>query len=305
MARMSTDDVLGRDTRLDHLAELCGWSRRETAGCLQLDVWPLCYDRVTPNIPPGDVDRAANRFAVSPVKFAGGFSAALVECGLARPATKSDRVYRWEKEDGSVVDLEWRDPEWRGRIYLKGAADRIAYIVKKKVSGRHGGKRSAESRSSSQAVLQAPLQGPFKHTTAELNPSVTPTVTPTATDHIAPDPAPVVPLALVPETERKQRAPRQPSGDHQTVIAAFNEWFVAAYETKPTWGAKQGARVNRLLKQHSVSEILRRIEILFASPPSWLVPPFDLGTLEQHFDKLAQPATKPRGHDEPRMGTEL
>src|SRR5690348_7758875 len=131
MARMSTDDSLGRDPRLDHLAELCGWTRRETAGCLQLDVWALCYDRVTPNLPPGDVDRVAARGAASPVKHAGGFSAALLECGLARPSTRSDGTYRWEKDDASIVILEWRDPQWRGRIYLKGAADRIAYILKK------------------------------------------------------------------------------------------------------------------------------------------------------------------------------
>lgn len=171
MARMSTDDSLGRDPRLDHLAELCGWTRRETAGCLQLDVWPLCYDRVTPNIPPGDIDRAANRNAVSPVKFAEGFSGALIECGFARPSTKDDLVYRWERDDGSVVDLEWRDAAWKGRVYLKGASDRIAYILKKQASGRVGGKRSAKSRGSNQAPLEAPLEAVLKHTSAELNPS--------------------------------------------------------------------------------------------------------------------------------------
>jgi hypothetical protein len=32
--------------------------------------------------------------------------------------------------------------------------------------------------------------------------------------------------------------------------------------------------------------VQRRIGILFDSPPSWLKPPYDLGTLVQHFDKL-------------------
>lgn len=146
MARLSIDDSLARDPRLEDLAELCGWSRRETAGCLQLDVWPLCYDRVTPNLRARDIDRAANRDAVAPVKHPGGFAAALIQCGLGRPATKRDSHYTWIKNDGSVVQLPWKDHEWRDRIYVSGAADRIAYLLKKEESGRAGGTRSSENR---------------------------------------------------------------------------------------------------------------------------------------------------------------
>ena len=205
MARMSTDDSLGRDPRLDHLAELCGWTRRETAGCLQLDVWPLCYDRVTPNIPPGDIDRAANRSAVTPVLFAGGFSGALIESGFARQATRNDTVYHWVRDDGSVIDLDWRDPSWKGRVYLKGAADRIAYILKKQSSGRVGGKRSAESRGSKQAPLEAPL----KHQAGKLNPSDLPSASPTVnTDPATAGAAPSGGLAEVKEKTRRHAADR-------------------------------------------------------------------------------------------------
>lgn len=146
MARMSIDDSFKRDTRLDDLAELVGWTRRETAGCLQMDVWPLCYDRVTPNIRARDIDIAANREAVTPVKHPGGFSAALVEAGLGRPATKQDAYYLWTKNDGSEMKLPWRDPEWRDRVYIVGAPERIAYLLKREESGKAGGTKSAEVR---------------------------------------------------------------------------------------------------------------------------------------------------------------
>lgn len=146
MARMSIDDGLGRDTRLDDLAVLCGWTKRETAGCVSLDIWPLCYDRVTPNIRARDLDIAANRNAVSPVKHPGGFSAALVESGLARPSTRHDTYYLWIKNDGSEVQLPWRDTEWRDRIYVCGAPERIAYLLKREESGKAGGTKSAETR---------------------------------------------------------------------------------------------------------------------------------------------------------------
>lgn len=181
MARMSIDDSFARDTRLDDLAEFCGWTRRETAGCLQLDIWPLCYDRVTPNIRARDLDIAANRSAVSPVKHPGGFSAALVESGLARPATKRDTHYLWVKNDGTEVALPWRDPEWKDRVYVCGAADRIAYLLKKEESGRVGGQKSAESR-----IKRSKHRSSSASTTASSSasstgsPSANPSATPTA-----------------------------------------------------------------------------------------------------------------------------
>ncbi len=75
---------------------------------------------------------------------------------------------------------------------------------------------------------------------------------------------------------------------------AVDEWFRhyrESYGADPTWGSKQGAQLNRLIKAHSADEVIRRLAILFASPPSWLKPPFDFSTLVQHFDKLVSPST--------------
>lgn len=77
------------------------------------------------------------------------------------------------------------------------------------------------------------------------------------------------------------------------MVAAFDAAFRAQNGAAPTWGAKQGAQVRELVTKHSAAEVQRRIGVLFTAPPSWLVPPFDLGTLVQHFDKLAAPSKPP------------
>lgn len=203
MARISLDDSLGRDPRLDHLAELCGWTRRETAGCLQLDVWPLCYDRITPNVPPDDINRMANRGAPTPVLVEGGFAAALIKCGLARKSTQGDLVYRWERDDGQTVDLEWPDQTWRGRIYIKGSAERIAYRLKKKASGKVGGKRSAVSRTTTQALLEAPLEQCSSTQPTSANPSASASASAVATANTDPATADAGPSDCLDDVKEK------------------------------------------------------------------------------------------------------
>lgn len=112
MARMSIDDMLSRDPRLMRLAKLCGWSKRETAGALVLDVWPLCYDRERSKLPVADVDAAAEL---------DGFALKMVESGLAV----------------RVGD---------DQIRISGAKHRIEYLRKKQQAGSKGGRKSGESR---------------------------------------------------------------------------------------------------------------------------------------------------------------
>lgn len=112
MARMSVDDMLGRDPRLMRLAKACGWSRRETAGCLVLDVWPLCYDREHHELADIDIDIASG---------VDGFAQLMVDAGLAV------RVRR-------------------DRVRVAGAKKRIAYLRAKKAAGYAGGLKSAEAR---------------------------------------------------------------------------------------------------------------------------------------------------------------
>lgn len=142
MARMSIDDMVARDTRIDRLAKLCGWSRRETRACLE-DVWALCYDRVVPYLDPEDIEVTAARDAISPPPIE-GFVAALRKVGLARDATAADRVH--VRKDGTKVP--WPDQNWRDRVYLSGAAERVGYLLAKRSAGSEGGVKSGESRRS-------------------------------------------------------------------------------------------------------------------------------------------------------------
>lgn len=115
MARMSVDDSVLRDTRVKRLAKAMGWSRRETIGAL-LDVWAVCYDRVSPVLHVDDVNEAAE---------ADAFCAQLIAADLA-----------------SLL------PEDASRVRLSGVEDRIGYLSTKQKAGRQGGVKSGESRRS-------------------------------------------------------------------------------------------------------------------------------------------------------------
>lgn len=112
MARMSIDDMVGRDPRITVLAKLIGWSRRETLGCLVGDVWPITYDQRTHLVSERVIDAAAGH---------DGFAAAMIEAELAT-----------------------RDRS--GKVRVGGARERVEYLNHKARSGREGGLKSAESR---------------------------------------------------------------------------------------------------------------------------------------------------------------
>lgn len=258
MARMSVDDMLGRDPRLMRLAKACGWSRRETAGCLVLDVWPLGYDRESSDLLDADIDTAAGM---------DGFAQKMVEADLAvRRSTD--------------------------RIRLRGLRDRIKYLKDKRAAGMRGGRKRVENiRESGQAnSKQTPskLQAPVKQTSstsgstpqADGNPSASASASAPVS---APDPVPDL-----------QSAPVGALG-HKDVVARFHSLYVQASRgQKPSWGEKQGGMINTLLKKHPAHEIIRRTEILFSAPPKFLIGTTpDLETLVQHFDKLATPYRPP------------
>ncbi len=112
MARMSIDDKVCRDPRIAMLAVAVGWSRRETVGCLVLDVWALCYDQETPLVSERLIDASAGL---------PGFAQSMIDC-----------------------DLATRDRG--GKVRVRGAKDRIKYLEKKRDAGREGGLKSAEVR---------------------------------------------------------------------------------------------------------------------------------------------------------------
>lgn len=135
MARMSVDDSFLRDPRVAHLAETCSWSVRETRGCL-LEVWALCYDRVSPDLSEGDIDRTAGRR---------GFARDLIEVGLA-----------------TAKHLRGRD--W---FRISGAEERIRYLKSRSSAGRTGGLNSGEAR---REKAKQSLKQTFDEREAPVNP---------------------------------------------------------------------------------------------------------------------------------------
>lgn len=118
MARMSVDDSILRSPGVLRIAKALGWHRHRVIGAI-LDVWAICYDRVTPVIgDPIDIDTAADH---------DGFALELVRVGLAT-----------ETPDG---------------LLIRGAAERIRYLEGAEQSGRRGGLASAAKRKADNEML--------------------------------------------------------------------------------------------------------------------------------------------------------
>lgn len=91
-----------------------------------------------------------------------------------------------------------------------------------------------------------------------------------------------------PPAESPSKPKREPSGPHQTAIAAFDAYYRAEHGgSKPTWNGKTTKLMSALVKAHGLEEIVRRIRVLRDGPPKFPPAPWDMATFSQHFDKLA------------------
>jgi hypothetical protein len=182
MARMSIDDMLGRDPRLLRLSKACGWSRRETAGCLILDVWPLCYDREKIDIADVDIDIAAGM---------DGFTQLMVNVGLAVRVTTD-------------------------KVRIAGARDRIKYLQAKRAAGYRGGVKSAEVRGKEVKQTPSTRQANSKHSSSKGQASGNPSVPDSASAPVLvldlPAPAPAVALGYSDVVARFDLLYKQRSG---------------------------------------------------------------------------------------------
>ncbi len=169
-----------------------------------------------------------------------------------------------------------------GGIRVRGTAGRIEWLQTLRASSKAGGlanasrlasKRKPNGSNSKPNGSQSEPNGSQTEAKAEPHPSV-PTPTLTLKEDVRQAPLPLVP---------------EPSAPTRRVTDAFNERYLTAYGTKPTWDGRNGKAIKALLKSHPADEVVRRIGILFDAPPTWLVEPYDFSTFVQHFDKLVQP----------------
>ena len=246
MARMSIDDMLGRDPRLLRLAKLCGLSKHEVAGRLVLDVWPLCYDRERPELPVADIDIAAG---------IDGFAQMMCDVGLAT-SVKGEKVR------------------------INGARDRIKYLQAKREAGYKGGLKSGEARGKEGKQTGSKPEAEGKQTASKpqapgnpIPPSPPPASVPPKEEAPAPPP-----LVLIPESPR-------PKSDQQYLTDLFFERFERSYGTKPTWTDRQAGQIAGLLKKHPIAELIARIDFMFSGKADWPKPPYTLDTFVTNIDR--------------------
>ncbi len=254
MARMSIDDMLGRDPRLLRLAKSCGWSRRETAGCLVLDVWPLCYDREKSDIADIDIDIAADM---------DGFAQLMVNSGLAVRVGP-------------------------GKVRVSGAKKRIKYLQAKQASGYKGGLKSAEARNKeskqNSSTGQANSKQPSSKGQAAVNPSVPDSASASVSPPVlVPDPPPVQ------DQRASPAATDEPKVNHQPAIRHFEDRYLVAEGGAYSWPKGHAAAIHRLVKLHGLDEVIRRTDLLFdGKGPTWIKPPFTVGTLSSQWNAITK-----------------
>lgn len=88
---------------------------------------------------------------------------------------------------------------------------------------------------------------------------------------------------------RRDAAPKLEG--YQDVVDCFHRAYESAHSGHaPTWSAKTGAMIKRLIKAHGAVEVQRRIAVMFGNPPpAWPPGPYDIGVLVQHFDRFVEP----------------
>jgi hypothetical protein len=173
-----------------------------------------------------------------------------------------------------------------GGIRIKGTTGRIEWLGSKRAASKAGGEAKKKASEGQKSPKRKPKRsqpgatGQPNGSPLSLSLSLSPSLLPPSGEEGYGEP------------EEPAAVTHSPS-PHAETVRAFNDRYVAAYGVGPTWGERQGKQVKRLLKAHGAAEVQRRIGILFDFPPDWLTPPFDVGTLEQHFDKLAVPSRQP------------
>jgi len=281
MARINVDQQALTDARFARLAELRGWADADHARGKMLRIWNECIHR-GPELEVWLIDH----------HLGAGGAGDLLDAQLATLVRLA----------GEVAGV----PAGGTLVRIKGTDGRTDYLEKVRKRTQVAGKARAATaqrvagRFASNGHEQDAGGGVTSKTSA---PAPAPDPAPEEKNSGAPaEPPPT--FALTGERP-KPKAPKHPqldpTTDHSRAIAAFDVAYSKAYGAKPTWDGKSGALISKLLKAHGLAEVLRRIDVLFTSPPAWLTPPFDVATLAQHFDKLV--VTAPAAPSKPKIAS--
>ena len=91
------------------------------------------------------------------------------------------------------------------------------------------------------------------------------------------------------------------TGPHNAAINEFHAYYQRTHGgADPTWKGRNAKLMSDLVKAHGLPEITRRIRVLETTTTIWPLPPWDMPTFSQHFDKLSVAAPQPTtGRAEP------
>lgn len=154
-----------------------------------------------------------------------------------------------------------------GGIRIRGTKGRIEWLKKLKKNASKGGKARASQMAAKRQARASQEPAKAQPSPSPLTLSITPSLT-----------------------------SQNPEGVHQVAVEAFDAYYRRAHaNAKPTWDAVRVKQVKTLVGKHGVSEILRRLDVLERTPPSFPPAPWDLGTFIQHFDKCAAPTKSTNG----------
>jgi len=188
----------------------------------------------------------------------------------------------------AIIAARLGDQVSRG-IRIRGTKGRIEWLANLRENGKKGGR----PRKASNETRQKPSgSGESNPPSPSPSPSPVSAPAPVQGSEIAPA-APSSEPDKPAQAKRRAEAKPTPPG-YAATIATFHAAYEAQTGSKPTWGAKQGAMVKQLLEAHGSDEVQARIGRLFAGAiAAWCHAPYDLGTLVQHFDKLADVTAPP------------
>jgi hypothetical protein len=204
-------------------------------------------------------------------------------------------AYCAQQENGGVLKgaVAWRDREWSfsagmrqrsvrvlvnlGLVRIHDLCQQDYVLVRYDVDGEHRHQRTSETNANNAKV------GWQKRAAAEATADAKNERRNARTNETRRD-------------ERDVQSAASPPVERTLGLRQVTDEFQARYVErsggiKPTWGPKQFGLLKPLVKQHGAEEVCRRIGVLFTSPPSFLAASMpDIGTLAQHFDKLAAAA---------------
>jgi hypothetical protein len=168
-------------------------------------------------------------------------------------------------------------------IRIRGTVGSIEWLANKRKAGKKGGSAAANGSKSQSNLKQnrsrAEAEGKQRRSRTEASPN------PQGSSLSNPG------IQGSGNPKGGDAADKPPPPDFRRFTDSFNELYAEANGgAKPSWGSKQGNQVKQLIAQlGGTDEAIRRATNMFRHPPSWLEPPYDLGTLLAHADKFSQP----------------